>query len=108
MRFYDRQHRFYAGIDLHARTMHLCVLDATGAVVFDNNLACRPDAFLAAIAPFRADGIIGVECMFAGYWLAVLCAKEQLAFLVGHAYYMKAMHGGKAKNDRMDAGKIAR
>jgi hypothetical protein len=29
MRFYDRQHRYYAGIDLHARTMHLCVLDQT-------------------------------------------------------------------------------
>jgi hypothetical protein len=26
MRFYDQQHRFYAGIDLHSRTMHLCVL----------------------------------------------------------------------------------
>jgi hypothetical protein len=31
MRFYDRQHLFYAGIDLHARTMHLCVLDGAGA-----------------------------------------------------------------------------
>ena len=49
LRFYDRQHRFYASIDLHSRTMHLCVLDATGAVVAD--LPCRPDAFLAAIPP---------------------------------------------------------
>src|SRR5262245_27078381 len=23
MRFYDRQHKWYAGIDLHARTLHL-------------------------------------------------------------------------------------
>ena len=29
-------------------------------------------------------------------------------FLVGHAYYMKAIHGGKAKNDKIDANKIAR
>src|SRR6266536_1967931 len=108
MRFYDRQHRFYAGVDLHARTMHLCVLDATGTVVCDVNLPCRPDAFLAAIAPFRADLIIGVECMFAWYWLSDLCAKEQLSFLVGHALYMKAIHGGKAKNDQIDAHKIAR
>jgi transposase len=27
---------------------------------------------------------------------------------LGHALYMKAIHGGKAKNDRIDAGKIAR
>src|SRR5262245_22266757 len=27
MRFYTEQHRFYAGVDLHARTLSLCVLD---------------------------------------------------------------------------------
>jgi hypothetical protein len=25
MRFYNQQHRFYCGVDLHARTMYLCV-----------------------------------------------------------------------------------
>src|SRR3954452_6808101 len=35
MRFYNQQHRFYCGVDLHARTMYLCILDATGQVVFD-------------------------------------------------------------------------
>jgi transposase len=107
MRFYDQQHPFYAGIDLHSRTMHLCVLDATGTVVFDKNLPCQPDAFLDAIAPFRPNVIIGAECMFGWYWLADLCQKESLSFLIGHALYMKAIHG-KAKNDRIDANKIAR
>jgi hypothetical protein len=27
MRFYQGQHRFYCGIDLHARSMHLCIVD---------------------------------------------------------------------------------
>jgi transposase len=108
MRFYDQQHGFYAGVDLHARTMHLCILDATGAVVFDKNLPCRPDAFLSAVAPFRENLIIGAECMFGWYWLSDLCQKEKLSFLIGHALYMKAIHGGKAKNDRIDANKIAR
>ena len=107
MRFYDRPHRFYAGIDLPARTMHLCVLDATGAVVADVNLPCRPDAFLAALAPFRPDVIVGVECMFAWYWLADLCEDQHIPFVLGHALYMKAIHGGKTKNDKIDAHKIA-
>jgi transposase len=107
-RFYNQPHRFYAGIDLHSRTMHLCVLDAQGNVVCDRNLACHPDAFLAAIAPFRPDVIVGVECMFAWYWLADLCVHENIPFVIGHALYMKAIHGGKAKNDRIDANKIAR
>lgn len=74
MRFYDRQHRFYAGIDLHSRSMHLCILDHQGTVVYDKNLPTSPDAFLRAIAPFRDDLVVGCECMFGWYWLADCCA----------------------------------
>ncbi len=108
MRFYNQQHRFYCGVDLHARTMYLCILDEAGQVVYDKNLAADPDAFLKAVAPFRDGLVVGVECLFCWYWLADLCAKEQIAFVLGHALYMKAIHGGKAKNDPIDAGKIAR
>ena len=45
--------------------------------------------------------------MFAWYWLADLCETERIPFVLGHALYMKAIHGGKAKNDRIDAAKIA-
>jgi transposase len=108
MRFYDRQHRFYAGIDLHSRSMHLCVLDHAGNVVCDKNLPTSPDAFLTAVALFQDDLIVGCECMFGWYWLADCCAAHDIAFVIGHALYMKAIHGGKAKNDRIDANKIAR
>jgi transposase len=108
MRFYEQQHRFYCGIDLHARTMHVCIVGADGAVAFDKNLPCQPKALLQAVAPFRDGIVVGVECMFGWYWLADLCAAEGIAFVLGHALYMKAIHGGKAKNDRIDAAKIAR
>jgi transposase len=42
------------------------------------------------------------------YWLADLCEREGIAFMLGHAFYMKAVHGGKTKNDRQDAHTIAR
>ncbi len=107
MRFYTGQHRFYGGVDLHARTMYVCVLDAAGEVVLERNLASSPDAFLAAIAPYRDGLVVACECLFTWYWLADLCAKERIPFVLGHALYMKAIHGGKAKNDRIDARKIA-
>jgi transposase len=88
--------------------MHVCVLDQDGQVVYDRNLPCRPEAFLRALAPFRDGLVVGAECMFAWYWLADLCAQEGIPFVLGHALYMKAIHGGKAKNDQIDAGKIAR
>jgi transposase len=108
MRFYTQAHRFYCGIDLHARTLTLCILDAQGAVVLHDSVAASPTAVLDAVAPFR-DGLdVACECMFAWYWLADLCHREGIPFVLGHALYMKAIHGGKAKNDDIDAEKIAR
>jgi transposase len=107
MRFYTKQHRHYCGIDLHVRTMYVCILDATGQVLVHQNLPAKPEAFLEVIAPYREDLVVAVECIFTWYWLADLCAAEGIAFVLGHALYMKAIHGGKAKNDRIDALKIA-
>jgi transposase len=107
MRFYTRQHKHYCGIDLHARTMYLCVLDQAGEVLLEQNIRCDPRLFLRTIAPYRDDLVVAVECIFTWYWLADLCAREQIPFVLGHALYMKAIHGGKAKNDRIDAHKIA-
>src|SRR5215467_6620689 len=107
MRFYTKQHQFYCGIDLHARTMYVCILSQDGEIVLHRNMPAGPDALLKAIAPYRDDIVIAVECIFTWYWLADLCAQEGMPFVLGHALYMKAIHGGKAKNDKIDAQKIA-
>jgi transposase len=52
--------------------------------------------------------VVGVESIFCWYWLADLCQEQNLCFVLGHAFYMKLIHGGKGKSDRIDAGKIAR
>src|SRR5437867_3264721 len=36
-RFYTQQHPFYCGIDLHARTMDLCILDQAGETRLHRN-----------------------------------------------------------------------
>ena len=59
------------------------------------------------MGPYREGLVVAVECIYTGYWLADLCAREGIAFVLGHALSMKAIHGGKAKNDRIDALKIA-
>jgi transposase len=107
MRFYNRVHRFYCGVDLHARSMYTHVLDQEGATVFERDLDADPAEFLDAVKPFREGLVVGAECMFAWYWLADLCEQEGIPFVLGHALYMKAIHGGKAKTDKIDAGKLA-
>jgi len=107
MRFYTGQHQYYCGIDLHAKTMYVCVLDGEGKILVHRDIPSTAPAFLEIIEPYRSDVAVAVECMFTWYWLADLCAKEKIRFVLGHALYMKAIHGGKAKNDKIDAHKIA-
>ena len=107
MRLYNQPHAFYAGVDLHARTMYTHVLDDRGRTVFERDLPACPEAFLNAVGPFRQGLVVGCECMFAWYWLADLCEDHSIPFVLGHALYMKMIHGGKAKNDKIDAAKLA-
>jgi len=107
MRFYPNQHRHTCGVDLHGRNLYLCVLDQQGEVRLHKRIRCEPELFLQAIAPFRDDLVVGAECIFCWYWLADLCADHGIPFILGHALYMKAIHGGKAKNDKIDSRKIA-
>jgi transposase len=108
MRFYNTTHRYYCGIDLHAKTMYVCIINAQGETVLHRNMKTEPGCLAAAVEPYRDDLVISVECLFTWYWLADWCAKEGIRFVLGHALYMKAIHGGKAKNDRTDSEKIAR
>jgi len=104
---YNQAHQFYGGVDLHARSMFVHVLNAKGKTVFERDLPAEPDAFLGAIKPFRKNLVVGCECMFAWYWLADLCEDKRIPFVLGHALAMKHIHGGKAKSDKIDAGKLA-
>ncbi len=107
MRFYTGQHRYYCGIDLHARTLYVCVVDCQGKIRLHKRLRCEREALLRALEPYRSDLVVGSECIFCWYWLADLCAREQIHFILGHALYMKAIHGAKAKNDHIDSHKTA-
>jgi len=87
--------------------MYVCILSQDGEILLHRTMKTRPEVFLKAIAPYREDLVVAVECIFTWYWLADLCAQEQIPFVLGHALYMKAIHGGKAKNDKIDSQKIA-
>jgi len=100
--------RFYAGVDLHARSLYLVVLDRDGAVRLARNLPAAPEPFLRAVEPFRAGLLVACECVHPWYWLADTCRDHAIAFALGHAWAMKAVHGQKTKCDRKDAEAIAR
>jgi len=108
MNLYQTQHAFYCGIDLHANQMYACVVDQSGENQLHRNFKTRKsDQFFQQIAPFGTDIVVGCESTFNWYWLSDACAQRKIPFVLGHALYLKAIHGGKVKNDKVDSEKLA-
>jgi transposase len=107
MDFYTNTHKYYCGIDLHAKSLYICILDQNGTVLIHKEIKANPTELEKAISDYKEDLVIAVECTFTWYWIADFCLDRDIAFVLGHALYMKAIHGGKAKNDKIDSRKIA-
>lgn len=108
MRFHTSTTQYHCGIDLHSRQMYVCVMDSQGNKLLHMNIKNNDfEFFLKKIAPWRHDLTVCCECLFCWYWLADACEEAGLPFVLAHALYLKAIHGGKNKNDRIDSEKIA-
>ena len=107
MNFYNNIHPYYCGVDLHARSLYACIIDQEGNTCAHREISADPDKLLKSLKPYIGNIVVGVECMHCWYWVADFCDDTGIDFILGHALYMKAIHGGKAKNDRIDSFKIA-
>jgi len=107
MRFYNNAHPCYCGIDLHARLLYVCIIDDKGEVLVHKKIKDDKQALMMLLEPYIGKVIVGVECMHCWYWVADWCDDNGIDFVLGHALYMKAIHGGKTKNDKIDSFKIA-
>ncbi|MFQ5651279.1 MAG: transposase [bacterium] len=103
MRFAQVDAEYYCGIDLHFRTMFATVMDKQGEILFRRNMPNDFETFNNYMQPFLPNLAVGVESSCYYYWLADGCCQANLPFYLGHAYYMKAIHGGKAKSDPIDS-----
>ncbi len=107
MNFYNNLHPYYCGIDLHARSLYVCILDQDGNTCLHREIPANPNKLYSLLEPYIGNIVVGVECMHCWYWVSDFCEEIGVDFILGHALYMKAIHGGKAKNDRIDSFKIA-
>jgi transposase len=107
MKYYTSTTEFNCGIDLHARQMYVCLMDRQGKILVHTNVKNNDfQFFLKLVEPYKHDLTVCCECMFGWYWLADACQDAGLTFVLAHALYVKAIHGGKNKNDRVDSEKL--
>ncbi len=62
MKFYVKQHKYYCGVDLHTRSMYVCIIYEKGAIVKQKNMGrggCMQRPYVCA-----SDGYISRESVF--------------------------------------------
>ncbi len=108
MKYYKTTTEFNCGIDLHTKQMYICVMDREGSILVHKNIKGNDFAFfLKLIAPYRHSLTVVCECCYNWYWLADACMDADIEFVLAHALYLKHIHGGKNKNDKLDSEKLA-
>ena len=53
MRFYSEKHRYYCGIDLHTKTMYICIIDGDGKILFHANAPVNVEILMQIIEPYH-------------------------------------------------------
>ena len=107
MNFYNNTHPYYCGIDLHARILYVCIIDQLGEILVHKEIPANPQKLHQVLEPCVGNIIVGVESMHCWYWvsdkvnaggregtLGYFCEDLGIDFILGHALYMKAIHGG--------------
>src|SRR6266576_460282 len=107
MKYYTSSTEYNCGIDLHARQRYVCLMDRQGKILVHTNVRDNDfNFFLKLVEPYKHSLTVCCECRFGWYWLADACQDVGLTFVLAHALYVKAIHGGKNKNDRVDSEKL--
>lgn len=108
MNLYQTQTDFNCGIDLHKKSMYVCLMDRKGDIVLhrkirDNDLAY----FLKLVSPYAHSLTVCCEATYNWYFLHDFCIAHGFSFALGHALMIRAIHQSKKKNDRVDSETLA-
>ena len=83
--------------------MYVYIIDLEGKVLVHNNIKMNDFYYFSRIIDqCRSDLTIASESTFNWYWLSDACRDNGIDFVLGHALYMKAIHGTKTRNNRID------
>jgi len=94
----------YCGIDLHARSSYVAIIDEQRKRIFKRNLQNDPKLILSFLAPYRQElaGIV-VESTFNWYWLVDSLMDEGYAVHLANPCAIKQYAGLKYLDDKHDA-----
>ena len=105
MKFYTTFHKYYCGIDLHARLLYVCILDERGNKLVHQKIKADPHQLHKLLKPYIGQVVVGVECMHCWYWVSDFCCEINVEFILGHALYITNSSGNNLVSFSCPEGK---
>jgi len=103
----DCQPCYYAGLDIHKKTIAYCIIRADGKVHAEGSIPANRGAVRAWVKSVDVAFFAGMEAtMFTG-WVYDTLLEAGVAVEVGYPAMLKAITAGKKKSDRLDARTLA-
>jgi len=100
--------KLYCGIDLHARILQICIIDAQLKKVLERKLPCDLALLLELLKPFKKRVSIAIESTFNWYWLVDGLQDAGYEVHLAHALGLSRITKAKVKTDRRDAFTLAK
>ena len=96
--------KLYCGIDLHAKSSYLAIIDEKRQRIFKRNVANDRQAILLFLAPYKAElaGVV-VESTFNWYWLVDALMEEGYRVHLANVCAIQQYVGLKYVDDKHDA-----
>lgn len=95
------------GIDLHKRDLVIATIDAAGVEVRQKRIRARESDVLRYFSALPGPHRAVVESTGSWYWVADLCAEQDISLTLAHARKLKAISAAKVKTDRVDSLTLA-
>lgn len=77
------------------------LVNQEGQIVVHRNMKTDQAMFLKVIQTYRKEMVVAWNASLPWYRLVDLCAREGIPLVLGHAFFMKAIHGGRPKMTRL-------
>jgi transposase len=95
------------GIDVHKKTVSVCVKEADGRIVQECSLPARRSDLAAWARSLGRPWVGAMEATLFTGWIYDALVKHAHALKVGHSYMIRAIAASKRKNDAVDARTLA-
>jgi len=98
---------YYAGLDVHRKSISFCVKRADGTVEREGKIAATREALASWAKSFDGPWCCGLEATICSHWIYEYLKRFATQVRMANPAKLKAISAGKRKNDCLDARTLA-